>query len=373
MDNTMKWIVGIIILVAVIWFGYSSFNKGNENDGPIKVGILAPLSGEAASWGENFLAGAELAKKEINDAGGVDGRMIEFVIEDDQCDSTAGVSAINKLINIDKVDVIAGPVCSSVGGPVLPIVQEKGIPSIILASAPDLTAIGDYIFRTYPSDSFQGKFGADYVFNDLGKKKVAIIYVKNDWGQGLDGSFIKRFEELGGQIVYNEGISQDTNDLRTQIGKVKASEAEILYFLGYPGNAVAGLKQMKDLALGIPVLGADALAGEEVVSSAGAEGMMYTVGKFDKPEDFVQKIKTLPGKENMEVNNVAPIGYDTIKAFEGAMKIAGTNKEDIKTALSKLSIPGISTPTIEFDEVGDLKTTQANVMIIKGGKAEVLK
>lgn len=373
MKNETKWIGGIIVLILVIWLGYSALNKNVQNDGSIKIGVLAPLSGEAASWGENLLAGAELAKKEINDAGGIDGRMIEFVVEDDQCDSTAGVSAINKLINIDNVDVVAGPLCSSVGAPVIPIMEGKKIPAIFWASAPELTALGDYTFRVYPSDSFQGKFGAEYVYNDLGKKKVAIIYVNNDWGKGLNDSFTKRIQELGGEVVSSESVNQDSTDMRTLISKVKTSGADVLYFIVYPGNAVAGLKQIKDLSLNIPIIGADSLSGEEVLKSAGAEGVMFTVGKFNNPEEFIQKVKALPGKENLEVSVGAPIGYDAIKAFAAVMKTSGTDKEKIQKALVSLEMDGMSTPIISFDEVGDLKTTQTNVMIIHGGKAVELK
>ena len=372
MSQTTKWIVGVIIAVVVVAVGYSVIKDPSapKETGPIKIGIIAPLSGEAASWGDNFLAGAELAKKEINDAGGVNGRLIEFVVEDDQCESAAGVSAINKLISIDKVDVIAGPVCSSVGGPALPIAQDNAVPTIIVASAPHLTAIGDYIFRTYSSDAFQGKFGAEFIYDDLGKRKAAVVYVKNDWGQGLRDVFVAKFKELGGEVVYDEGVSQDSNDLRTQISKIKTSGADVLYFPVYPTNAIAGLKQIKDLSLDISIVGADAFSGEEVLSSPGAEGVLYTVGKIDNPEDFIQKVKSLPGKEDLAINVVAPIGYDTIKAFAAVMESADTNAEKIKKGLNTLRISGISIPTIEFDEVGDLKTPQAEVMIIKNNKAE---
>ncbi len=370
MNNKIKWVIGIIIIGIIIWFGF--LNKSNEpkSNEPIKIGILAPLTGEAASWGENFLAGAELAKKEINDKGGIDGRLINLVIEDSHCKSAVGVSAIDKLINLDKVDVIAGPVCSSVGGAVLPIIQSNAIPSIIIASAPNLTSIGDYIFRDYPSDAFQGKLGAEFIYNKLSKRKAAVVYVKNDWGQGLRDEFTKRFKELGGKVVYDEGINQDSNDLRTQISKIKVSGADVLYIPIYPANAISGLKQIKELSLGIPVVGSDSLRGEEVLSSPGAEGVMFTTSKFNNPEEFIQKIHKLPGKENLAVGTIAPIGYDIVNIFAKVIKSSGVNANKIKNSLDKLHyISGISSLLIEFDKIGDLKNPQSEIMIVKSGKA----
>ncbi len=115
MTNTTKWVLGIIAVVILVVIGYSVSNKQPTETGPIKIGVLVPLTGEAASWGQNLLAGAELAQKEINDAGGINGREIKLITEDDQCKAATGVSAINKLISVDKVSVIVGPPCSSVG------------------------------------------------------------------------------------------------------------------------------------------------------------------------------------------------------------------------------------------------------------------
>jgi len=231
---------------------------------------------------------------------------------------------MNKLVNIDKVIGILGPVCSSVGGPALPIAQNNGVPVVnIFASAPHLSKIGDYIFRVYPSDTFQGPVGADFIFNKLGKKKVAIVYVKNDYGEGLKDSFKARFKELGGEIVYEDGIIQDQKDFRTEIAKIKESKAEALYFPVYPANAVSALKQIKEMNLEIPVVGTDSFDGEEVVKSGYADGVIYTISKVDIPEDFKQKIKSLPGFENLQINTPAPFGYDAAKVMFLAIEKAG--------------------------------------------------
>jgi branched-chain amino acid transport system substrate-binding protein len=322
MSKTTKTILGLVILIIIVLVIYLGINKKTTQtptpttpttekpikEETIKIGLLAPLTGEAASWGQNSLAGVTLAVKEINDKGGINGRKVEIVAEDDRC-SAEGVNAINKLINVDKVIGILGPICSASGGPALPIAQNSGVPVVIVAaSAPHLTKIGDYIFRVYPSDAFQGKVAAEFMFNKLSKKKVAIVYVKNDWGEGIKEVFKSRFKELGGEVVYEDGVLQDQKDFRTEITKVKANGAEALYFPVYPANGISAFKQFKELVLNIPVVGGDAFDGEEVVKSDYADGIIYTVAKINIPEDFKSKIKSLPGFENLQISIAAPFG-----------------------------------------------------------------
>src|SRR3989344_5711994 len=161
--NKLVWIA--VLILVVIGLVILSGKSGPTETGPIRIGASLPLTGEAASYGEITKSGIDLAVKEVNDAGGIDGRMIEIIYEDDKCDTT-GSNVFNKLVNIDKVDAIIGPVCSSAAGPGVPIAQSGKVPTIIWASAPGLTKAGDYIFRTYPSDSFQGKYAAEYAFNN---------------------------------------------------------------------------------------------------------------------------------------------------------------------------------------------------------------
>jgi len=364
------WIaVGIVIVVIILAVLFSTVWKPKQEE-VIKIGAVLPLSGEAASWGENGLAGMELAVKEINEAGGVNGRTIKLIAEDSKC-SADSVSAIQKLVNIDKVDMIVGFVCSAAAGPALPITTDNNIPVIIIAaSAPYLPTIGQNIFRIYPSDDAQGKFVADFIYNKLGKKKAALIYVKNDWGEGLQNTFTTRFEELDGEITYSSGVLQTETDFRTEISKIKDSNVDVLYFPVYPKNAVSALKQMKEMDLNITVIGGDILGGDEVVKSGYANGLIYTIGKIDLPDDFKVRIKSLSGFENLSINILAPLGYDSVKIITLVVQSAGSiEKQAVIDALSKLTYNGISNPNIEFDENGNLKTPVFEVMIVKNNEA----
>lgn len=334
----------------------------------IKIGLLSPLSGEAASWGQNVLAASTLAVEEINAKGGINGKKIELIAEDDKCTSES-VKAINKLINIDRVVGIVGPVCSAAAGPALPIARDNDIPVIIIASAPGLTKIGDNIFRVYPSDAIQGKVGAEFIYDELEKKKAALIYVQNDWGENIKEVFKERFIELGGEIVYEGGVKQTETDFKTELVKVKESDAEALYFPVYMTNGISAFKQMKETDFNLPVIGGDAFDGEEVVKSEYSDDILYTVSKVNIPEDFKEKLKSLSGFENLQVSMIAPFGYDATKVMLSAIEKAGVDKEAIKEALAETSYEGVSSPIIEFDKNGDLKKAVFEIKIIKNKQA----
>ena len=367
-------VLSIVFLLAILFIaGCSSENnqvngKSIQDTSPIKIGFLAPLSGEAASYGQHSLGGASLAVNEINAQGGINGRKIELKPEDDKC-SSAGVEAIQKLINVDEVTGIVGPVCSASGGPALPIAQNSGIPTVIIgASAPHLPKIGDYIFRVYPSDAFQGKFAAEFMFNTLGKRKVGILYVQNDWGQGIKEVFAKRFKELGGKVVVEEGVVQEARDFKTQLTKMKSEAVDAIYLPVYPASGIEAAKQIKELNLNVPIFGGDSFAGDEFIQSGYTEGVMYSVAKVNTPEDFKAKVKSIKGFENSDPNLFDSLGYDATKVLLNAMQKAGTNKVQIMQALKQTSLKGVSIDLIEFDQDGDLKKADYEVKVVKDKK-----
>ncbi len=368
MNTTTKWTLGIIIGALIVIGIIVALVSSSSSEKTITIGLSLPLSGEAASFGDGALSGIETAVHEINNKGGINGKLIELVAEDDKCNANGGITALTKLVNIDQVDVIIGPVCSAAAGPGLPVVQQSKTPIIIWASAPGLTQNKDYVFRTYPSDAFQGKFAADYMKNTLQKNKVAVIYVKNDWGQGIRDVFIDTFGQLGGEITFDEGIPQDAKDLKTTLTKAKETSPDALYFPVYPGIGIIGLKQMKELGLDVPILGGDAFATDEIIKSGVAEDVMFTNGVIRNPDDFQEKVNKLSTKK---VNNlITPLGYDAIYIFANIIEDVGTDKTAIRNALASLSYTeAVSLPLIEFDNQGDLKEATFEVKTIKNKKA----
>ncbi|MBT3412864.1 MAG: ABC transporter substrate-binding protein [Candidatus Jacksonbacteria bacterium] len=374
MNSTAKIIIGLLVIIAIIAIGTSFSNKKDSSrEGAIRIGVSIPVSGEAASFGEAAMGGLELAVKEINEAGGVDGRDIELIIEDDKC-SKDGSTVINKLSNIDKVAAIIGPICSSAAGPGVPISQAAGVPTVMIgASAPALTSVGDYIFRNYPADTFQGAFAAKHIAETYNTPKVALLYVKNDWGQGLHDVFVEEYTNLGGEVVFKEGVAQDTTDLRTSITKLKDSNPEVIYYPMYPAGGIAGLQAMRDLGVNVPVISGDTFDSSEVLSAPAAEGVFYLTGKFNNPEEFKERVTEETGIET--INIITPIAYDAVYVIAEAIKSAGSaDHESLRDALNELVYnDSVAYPVIEFDEIGELTEVSFQVNQVKDGSGVAIE
>lgn len=351
--------LGVIAVFAVL------FLTACGSEDTIKIGFMGPLTGSVASYGQNGLSGITLAVNEINANGGINGKKIQLIAEDDQC-SSKSVTAIQKLINVDKIDFFLGASCSAAISPIVPILEENKIPTVlVLSSAPGL-ADGEFIFRTYPSDKFQGKAGSDFILNQLGKKKVAIIYLKDAWGEGITKVFKEEFTKAGGEILYESGVLAEETDLKTELTKVKETDAEVLFFPVHPVNAVPAFKQMKELNFNLPIVGGDSFAADEVIKSGYADNVMYSEPKFTTPEEFKAKIKAQPGFSNLDVNFIAASVYDEARVLAQAIELAKTtDKMAVKEALKKVSLKGVSTPLIEFDEIGELKKGDFGFKVIK--------
>src|SRR3989344_7061766 len=256
-----KVIIGIIVVVVVVAGVYFCVGgKIGQQEGvtpgtsvgvgPIALGFIEPLTGDAASIGTINRAAVELAVAEVNAAGGVNGRPIEVIYEDGQCNAKAATNAASKLINVNKVRVIIGGLCSTETAAFGPgAMQAKVIVFSPGSSAPTLSQLGKYFFRNYPSDAFQGKFAAEYAYNTLGARKIAVIYHISDWGTGIKEIFEARFKELGGQIVAENGEPQIARDYRTDLSKTKAANPDYIYSPTYPEGGTALLKQAKELGI----------------------------------------------------------------------------------------------------------------------------
>lgn len=341
----------------------------SENQKPIKIGWLGPLTGDLSSVGQAQLNASEMAVEEINAEGGIGGRKIELLAEDGKCNPKDGVLAGNKLINIDKVPVIVGGLCSGETIASSPIAEENKVVLIsTCSSAPPITNAGDYIFRTFPSDAFQGKFAAEYVYTKMGKRKAAVLAVLSDWGIGIKNTFSKEFEKLGGEIVFAEDHTADTRDLRSALTKIKSSDADLLYFVSHTEASIAGLKQAKDIGLTLPIFGADGWGDVAIHKSAAAEGIKFTIPASDFEEEWKKKLSA----RGTEIMLCTANGYDNVKIIADIMRKVGTNSTDIKNALYKVSnYPGIS-GSISFDENGDLTSAEYEVQEVKNGKAELV-
>lgn len=361
------YIVLAVIAVAIIAL---SCDKKPPIHGDIIIGSTLPLSGDAAVWGKNTQEGIDLALEEINAAGGVLGRKLVVVYEDTRALPKEGVTAYHKLTTVDKVKVIIDDSVSSVTLAMAPLAQNDHVVIIATgATAPKISEAGEFIFRVWNSDAFEGEVSADYAFDTLGLRSVAILYINNEYGKGLEQVFKPRFEERGGNIPISESFAQSATDIRTQLTKIQASKPDGLYVVGYPKEIPIALKQAKELGLSLPLIGTVAMQDPQLIQTArdATEGLMFPYPRDPSGQDITRFKEAFQKKYGKEPGITADVGYDAVRMIAKAMELlGGTSGEDIRKGLNMLKdYPGVS-GTMTFDANGDVHKPMG-IKIVKGG------
>lgn len=361
----------ISIIIASLMF---SFGCAKKEEKEIRIGVTLPLTGDAAIWGQSQKDGYDLALSHINARGGINGKKIVLIYEDDKGLPKDGVAALQKLISIDKIKLLTGIANSSVALAYIPIINEQKILFISSgASSPKLTGVSKYFFRTWPSDIAEALAMAKYAHDALKFNNIAILYINNDYGIGLSEPFKSTFESLGGKIVSSENFEQGSTDFRTQLTKIKASNPEAIYLAGNPVEMGRSIKQMRELGIKKQVLSISTLNDKEVFSIAGAEaleGIIITDASFDpKSEEpaakkFMQDFRTM---FNHEPGILANTAYDALMILTQAIEKTGTNPDEISDYLHAMKdYAGIS-GRISFSQGGDVNRP-IRIAGAKGGK-----
>ena len=372
--KAVVWLVVLVLIVGGFILYGSKGGKGEKEQTvePIKIGFIGPLTGDASSIGVVARAATELAVEEVNAGGGINGRMLSVVYEDGKCSPSDANNAAQKLLNVDKVSAIIGGLCSSETSAFAPqAMTNKTITITYCSSAPSLTSTGKYFFRTYPVDTFQGKFAAEYAYNTLGARKVAILYHISDWGTGLKDVFTKRFVELGGQIVAEEGTTQETRDYRTQLTKLKAVKADYLYAPVYVDGGIAMIGQAKELKFTTKILGGDTFDDPKLQKEvSGKADILYTISIVSPSEAFKAKVLAKTGGEQVPV--CAPNAYDAVKVLSNAIKTVGLDADMLADEIRKTNYTGES-GQITFDGDGNLTNASYLVKRIENGSSTEVK
>ena len=298
--------------------------------GPIKVGEFASMTGSEATFGQSSHEGTLLAVDHLNAAGGVLGRKMELLMEDDQSQAGQPATVVRKLIARDGVVAVLGEVASSRSLEAAPICQQSQIPMISPSSTnPKVTAVGDYIFRVCFIDPFQGTVMANFARHTLHLKKVAVLTdVKSDYSLGLAKFFKEGFIADGGAIVAEQNYSSGDKDFSAELTALKAVNPDGIFIPGYYTEVGLIALQAKQLGLNVPLLGGDGWESSSLIPIGGAalEGDYFST--HYSPEDTspaVQDfVKAFRAKYNETPNAMAALGYDSAMILADAMKRAGT-------------------------------------------------
>jgi branched-chain amino acid transport system substrate-binding protein len=369
--NQRSWLfvaVGVALCAALGL--YVSWNRGGGDD--FTVGVVAPLTGDNAKYGESAKRALELCADELNAASGVRGKKIRLIFEDSQGTPQKGVTAFQKLITIDRVPVVIGDLLSTSTLAIAPIAERNRV--VLLSptsSAPKITDTGDYIFRNVASDVFEGRVVADAAIDRLGVTRVAVISINNDYGAGMVEVFRKRFKERGGMIVSEETYAQNASDFRTQLTKIADAKPEVIYMVGYRELGQL-LKQATDLGLEARFLSNVLFEDPEILKIAGpmAEGVIYSSRAYDSESNDPTIRKFVDGyraRYSDTPDVFAAYSYDAMRILALAVERNGVTSDDIRSGLYSIKdFQGVCGLT-SFDENGDV-IQPAFLKTVRNGK-----
>jgi branched-chain amino acid transport system substrate-binding protein len=353
-------------------------NTGSSTSGTtgdaIKIGAIGPLSGAASTYGVSVKEGAQLLEKEVNDAGGINGKKIQFVFEDDQADPNSSMQAFNKLVDDEKVCAILGPVTSGATLAVAPNATSRQIPMITpTGTEPTITKVGgEYMFRGCFIDSFQGEVLAKYSNETLKSKTAAVLYNSgSDYSKGIADSFKAKFEAAGGTVgeflTYND---KDT-DFKAQLTKIKSLNPDVIVLPDYYNVVGLIAKQARGMGIQSQFLGGDGWESEELtkIGQDAVNGALYINHYYSGDTDTAVKsfVDSYKKEYNKEPDAFAALGYDSAKLLVKAIEKAGkTDGAAIKDALAGMEMTSV-TGNIKFnDERSAIKS--AAIIKVDGDK-----
>ena len=360
--------ISLAVLILLLTVPQVSFGKD-----VYKIGAILPLTGSGALSGNNTRKAAELAVAELNKSTASNVGIV-LISEDSKGIGKEGVSVVNKLISIDKINAVLDDAVSSVALAVVPIITENKLPTISTGSTnPKLSGASPYFFRLWNSDLEEAVISAKFIASDLKFNKGVILYIRNEYGDGLQGSFEKEFAKYKGKIVGKESFEAGAANYRDQLLKLKALKPQFVYLVGYPVEIPRVLVEMKKLKFTAKIVTTAAIEDNSVLEQAkiASEGVIYPFAKPAKSkmtESFKQEYKRKFGEDP---GSPAAEAYDAIMIFAKAFGKVGADGTKVKDYIANIKHEGVS-GLIILDKNGDVHKPM-EMKIIRNGKFEVLK
>lgn len=348
-----------------------------QDKSTIKIGTSFPMTGTVAADGKYIVNAINFAVDQCNEAGGINGRKVEVVSEDDASDPTAAAAIANKFAENKDIMAVVTSYNSSCALAQVPVYKEAGLPAISpVSTSPDLTGASDYFFRTCASDAYVGKLGADYCA-DLGWKKIALLYEQDDYGLGISKKFGDEATAKGLNVAYTGTfVYGQTKDFSTILTSIKEAGVDGIFVCGLVTETALLANQADTLGVGdVPICGADGLYSPALITEGGkaVEGV-YTLGAFtpDNTDPVVQSFVTAyKAKFGEEPSNWAALAYDATNVVLEAMKTCKTiDRESIKNAIKDISYTGV-TGLNKFVN-GDVEKKYLE-FVVKDGKFDIYK
>lgn len=315
----------------------------NSPKNELKIGLINPETGELATYGEKINRGIAIALEEINTDNLLDGRKVTIIKEDTKGESKASLTAVQKLINIDKVKYIIGEISGNATIAVLPYTESKGVflfsPG---AASPKLTNASPLFARNWPSNSAEAISAAEYSIDSLSYKTAIIVYVNNEWGIGLQDNFEKKYLDKGGSIVAKEIYEYENTDFRSVIAKIKNTKADMIYLAGNQREMGLFTKQLREARNITPIISNTSYLESDCLKLAGnaANGVIVPTPAYDPTTNASSKIKSFSDRYyeryGIYPSLVDANGYDALMLIVEAINKVGDDPYKVANYIRNL-------------------------------------
>jgi branched-chain amino acid transport system substrate-binding protein len=348
-------------------------NTPSAAKGGVKIAFPGTLSGPLANYAKEERQGLELAMEEMNAAGGIGGSKVTATFADDRGKPENAIVIAQRLCSSDSSVVLGFTLSTTTLAP-LPALERCQMPVLATSTtSPKFTGLSDYFFRAVLSDTVVSVAAAKYAIEQLGAKRVAVMYQKDDYGEGGRAEFVKTAKAAGADIVYDQGYQTETTSFLSQLTKIKSAKPDVIFLASFYPEAARIAQQAKQLRMDTQLLGLDGVLSPELINLGGdAVDGMQLLGYFNpegsgasgKAKTFVEAFKK---KYGTQPSDWSALQYDAAYAVkQAAEKGGGNDRAAILKGLPQVEFEGV-TGTVAFDENGDRKG-QAVIFEVKGGK-----
>ena len=358
----VRWaaLLGLALVLIVSVAACDSNGDGGE-DQPFRIGVMDSVTGPGQSYGTVLVQAKQMAVDEINAGGGIDGRMLELIVEDSKCNAQDSITAYNKLTDVDGIKIILGTSCSGAMLGAAPLAGEDGV-VMLSASAtnPDIADAGDYIFRTAINDSNLGIDTGNTMWSD-GVRTIATINELTDYAEGVRLTSVQRFEELGGSVAVSEAYSSDVTDFRTQLTKLIGESPDAIHVAAqseFTGGTI--VKQLRELGFSGPIYGESVVSGTQALEIAGdaADGLKAIIPSPDldteRGQEFLSNFRERYGFVTLPW--FLGSAYDNVYIAAECLKQTGDDQDadGFRDCLYGLTFSGAIGDDYSFDEKGEV-------------------
>ena len=330
--------IGIVFAVFLL---FQSCAKDDQDE--IEIGVVLSMTGELGSFGEAIWEGMELAQEEINESNLLEGKKIRLLLNDSRTQPSSAVSALQRLINVEGVNLVLGDVSSSTTHAMVPVAEDNGVFLLSTgASSPELSNISPLFARNYPSSDAESRAAAEFIFNELGEEQTTIVYVNSEYGLGLRNEFVRVFEELGGEIISEEAYETGRSDFRSLVQRIRQTNPKALYLAGNQVEMGNFIRQYREARVSAQVVSNVSFLEDDCLDIAGsaADGVIVPIVEYnpdDPSQTGAQEFRELvQEKLDREATFVMAVGYDGVMLMARAINEVGRDPRDIADYIRSL-------------------------------------